>query len=1282
MKKTISFILALGMILSLLNISYAEEVTELNIEKVYASASGIQVDFNEDISLVSKEKIKADVVLKKTNGDVISYEPEFSDQSTKNMIYLIPSEDLKIDVPYQLRISAGFGSDSAKTTSEIVKNFKIVQFYKTDFSKQGALAQDYFSTRWYKSVYKIQDERLYMRNYEQSTMTLKEVEDLQDYSIEFDMRLYGQNSHNMTIVMNSTCTDCVFAGTYKPSSITFGYTAGNYQAWWTQKTTGGVSRGYIARDSGNGSVKKFSNDELFQPPEKGDGLTWTTGKDNTTDGAFIRTGEEPASTGYIIDKVGTRGRITEVKAGVKTLKDDYDFLSDYVSATGMDASTVNKTGYFAVGAMANNGSDWGSVSFSDFTVTTTTMLPDDLFDEVTYTKLYASSAGVQVDFTGYISDVSESDIKAHFTLSDEDGTEIDYSASIKNNSVFIEPLESMGFDKVYTLNVSEGFGNQYSKLEQPITKSFKIKMVFKTDFANEDAQVNKKIISRWHATHYKIQDNMYYMRNKDQSTITLPQVFNLEDYSVEFDMALYGKNAYKITTLMNKTTDDCVWYGGVSAKSLEFGWTAMESFGKSNNGVSRSYLAIDESKNKTTKYLNNELFKPTVNTQTSITWSNDSNNFTKTGTEEKINRYIIDKLGTRGRLTEIKDGVKAVKDDCDYIDYYTENTGLDASTVNKTGYFSIGSCASGNADYGTTAFGDFTVTTTELLQDNTVYVNDSVLYDAKNIFINLTFDEFNTTKSISSEDITKENIVLKCGRKDVDYILTPVVENDKVTGVKIALNNDFMTDSSYDLAVKIGDNCNFEAVYSIPKPIEAENILLKDSNGKIIDKVSDVSDGKIVFTGNIKNNTYKQNKVVKIITAIYNDSQLYNAKITNADIEIGDTYFLNAEMSVPTENLNEKWNTAVYVWEDDVITPLTFKQSKTYGIDALNDTTKDITAAFIGGSITQGNHYTNPFVETWQSDRTGKITLINAGVGGTDTRYGTMRLYEDVLSKEPDIVFVEFTLNDLTLYSSAMIKRNVESIIRQAYNAEHQPVISFIYIPDRRTESDGSYKIAKNILYYDEVMDYYGLHGFNAHQLVVDAVKNGESWDSFVSEGNVHPDAAQGAKIASLMYNEFKTNSKKYIQNIKWNPVKGFGAYDYNKPVSISSNEITYDGNWTDDAVHDIVTEGYGLPTTMPFKTFYASNVSGAKATFKFYGTKLIVSSLMGKLGRNATYTISNKTGEIEKTGTISNYISGYDWYENVILSVEGMENTEHTLDISVGDGTGLFGIGELWVDE
>lgn len=65
MKKTISFILALGMILSLLNISYAEEVTELNIEKVYASASGIQVDFNEDISLVSKEKIKADVVLKK-----------------------------------------------------------------------------------------------------------------------------------------------------------------------------------------------------------------------------------------------------------------------------------------------------------------------------------------------------------------------------------------------------------------------------------------------------------------------------------------------------------------------------------------------------------------------------------------------------------------------------------------------------------------------------------------------------------------------------------------------------------------------------------------------------------------------------------------------------------------------------------------------------------------------------------------------------------------------------------------------------------------------------------------------------------------------------------------------------------------------------------------------------------------------------------------------------------------------------------------------------------------
>lgn len=65
---------------------------------------------------------------------------------------------------------------------------------------------------------------------------------------------------------------------------------------------------------------------------------------------------------------------------------------------------------------------------------------------------------------------------------------------------------------------------------------------------------------------------------------------------------------------------------------------------------------------------------------------------------------------------------------------------------------------------------------------------------------------------------------------------------------------------------------------------------------------------------------------------------------------------------------------------------------KTYGYDKLINDKEDITVAFIGGSLTQGGNYTTPFIEAWSNHREGKITVINAGIGGTGSNFGAMRL--------------------------------------------------------------------------------------------------------------------------------------------------------------------------------------------------------------------------------------------------------------------------------------------------
>ena len=79
-----------------------------------------------------------------------------------------------------------------------------------------------------------------------------------------------------------------------------------------------------------------------------------------------------------------------------------------------------------------------------------------------------------------------------------------------------------------------------------------------------------------------------------------------------------------------------------------------------------------------------------------------------------------------------------------------------------------------------------------------------------------------------------------------------------------------------------------------------------------------------------------------------------------------------------------------------------------------------VTLGVIGGSITAGALASRPDlsyagrVETWWRRRfpATPIRLVNAGVGGTGSAYGALRAGEDLLASRPDLVIVEFAVND------------------------------------------------------------------------------------------------------------------------------------------------------------------------------------------------------------------------------------------------------------------------------
>ncbi|MGN0832293.1 MAG: SGNH/GDSL hydrolase family protein [Kiritimatiellia bacterium] len=95
-----------------------------------------------------------------------------------------------------------------------------------------------------------------------------------------------------------------------------------------------------------------------------------------------------------------------------------------------------------------------------------------------------------------------------------------------------------------------------------------------------------------------------------------------------------------------------------------------------------------------------------------------------------------------------------------------------------------------------------------------------------------------------------------------------------------------------------------------------------------------------------------------------------------------------------------------------------------------------IRIAVIGGSITQGagastreNQWGSRFVAGWRRMFPKcAIEFVNAGIGATGSDIGAFRLARDVLAKKPDVVAVEFSVNDAPCRERAA---SYEGVIRQ-----------------------------------------------------------------------------------------------------------------------------------------------------------------------------------------------------------------------------------------------------------
>lgn len=72
------------------------------------------------------------------------------------------------------------------------------------------------------------------------------------------------------------------------------------------------------------------------------------------------------------------------------------------------------------------------------------------------------------------------------------------------------------------------------------------------------------------------------------------------------------------------------------------------------------------------------------------------------------------------------------------------------------------------------------------------------------------------------------------------------------------------------------------------------------------------------------------------------------------------------------------------------------------------------------------------------------VTYINAGIGGTPSRYGVFRAEPHLLCHQPDFVLIEFAVNDTGLDAETV--RHMEGLIRQALKQDNNAAVMLLFM--------------------------------------------------------------------------------------------------------------------------------------------------------------------------------------------------------------------------------------------
>ncbi len=235
--------------------------------------------------------------------------------------------------------------------------------------------------------------------------------------------------------------------------------------------------------------------------------------------------------------------------------------------------------------------------------------------------------------------------------------------------------------------------------------------------------------------------------------------------------------------------------------------------------------------------------------------------------------------------------------------------------------------------------------------------------------------------------------------------------------------------------------------------------------------------------------------------------------------------------------------------------------------------------AFIGGSLTEGGGQwiskTVDFLKAKMPDE--KIEYINAGKGGTGSVYGVARFMHDVGVFNPNLVFIEFAVND-TGATEEKAKMYMESMVRMCAGLDSKPAVVFLYAPQPVEKDSAKYTSwEKGVKWKEQIAKHYGIKSINIYDYMQEdykKIKSEKGYETFTDylktmySGTPENFDVHGgyAKYAEAILREFENDydgcmTVPELKSIycKENKKLVDAKYTY---IDVNSPRMKYSGEW------------------------------------------------------------------------------------------------------------------------